>query len=50
MTPKLLLIIEMSTSVYKNASRKEYKLTNEQRNIYRKIYQESREAKRRAKF
>ncbi|KHD06215.1 DNA methyltransferase [Candidatus Thiomargarita nelsonii] len=40
----------MSTkpSVYKNASRKEYKLTNEQRNIYRKISQESREAKRRA--
>jgi DNA (cytosine-5)-methyltransferase 1 len=40
----------MSTknSVYKNASRKEYKLSDEQRNIYRKISQESREAKRRA--
>ncbi len=40
----------MSTqhSVYKNASQKAYQLTTEQRNTYRQIYQESREAKRRA--
>ncbi len=40
----------MSTknNLYKNASRKEYKLTIEQRNTYRKISQESRKAKMRA--
>jgi DNA (cytosine-5)-methyltransferase 1 len=40
----------MSTkhNIYKNASRKEYKLTTEQRNTYRKISQKSREAKMRA--
>lgn len=36
------------SSFYKNASRKEYKLTTEQRNIYRQIYQKSRETKIRA--
>jgi len=40
----------MSTtnSIYKNTSRKEYQLTTEQRNTYRRISQESIEAKRRA--
>jgi len=35
-------------SVYKNTSRKEYKLTDQQRNIYRQISQTARETKMRA--
>jgi len=44
------MILTMSTkhNIYKNASRKEYNLTTEQRNTYRKISQESFCLKKRA--
>jgi DNA (cytosine-5)-methyltransferase 1 len=45
---KLIRFMPTKTSVYKNTSRKQYQLTTEQRNTYRRISQESLEAKRRA--
>jgi DNA (cytosine-5)-methyltransferase 1 len=44
----MILTMLTKNSVYKNASRKEYNLTTEQRNTYRKISQESRKAKMQA--